>query len=174
MSVETIGGLFLGTLVSGVVPLVNAELLVVAAAGAAAAGGWLPSAGVVALVSAAGQMTSKTALFGLARRAPSRLPRRAQAIIAKVTARASSAPAAVWTSILASAATGVPPFYGTSIAAGALGVRAATFVAFGFLGRLTRFGVLALGAGAAGARLTDGVFASGGSMARLALAVLGR
>lgn len=174
MSVETIGGLFLGTLVSGVVPLVNAELLVVAAAGAGAAGAWLPSAAVVAVVSAAGQMTSKTLMFGLARRAPARLPKRARTVVAKVSARASNAPNAVWTSILASAATGMPPFYGTSIAAGALGVRAVTFVACGFVGRLARFAVLALGAGAAGARLMDGALTQGGSMAHLALAVLGR
>jgi membrane protein YqaA with SNARE-associated domain len=174
MSVETIGGIFLGTLVSGVVPLVNAELPVVAAAGAAATGAWLPSVAVVAVVSAAGQMTSKTVTFGVARWAPARLPRKAQAVIAEASARASDAPTAVWTSILASAATGVPPFYGTAIAAGALGVRAVTSVAFGFLGRLARFGVLALGAGAAGARFLDGPLACGGPMARMSLAVLGR
>ncbi len=174
MSAEMIAGLFVGTLVSGVVPVVNAELLVVAAAGATAPGAWLPGAGVVALVSAAGQMISKTLLFGLARNAPSRLPTRARAALAGASVRATGAPSALWMSILMSAATGFPPFYGTSLAAGALGVRTRIFVSSGFLGRFVRFGVLAAGAGAAGARLfgeTSGVEAS---MARLTAAVLGR
>jgi len=50
MSIEMLGGLFLGAAVSGVVPLVNAELLVMAAAAAAPAGTVL----VLALTTALG------------------------------------------------------------------------------------------------------------------------
>lgn len=168
MSVELLGGLFVGALVSGVVPLVNAELLVVAAAGAAASVAALPATLAVATVSAAGQMTSKTVLFGLARWAPSRLPARARRVVDRASGRAERRPAALWAAILASAATGLPPFYGVSLAAGALGVRTSTFVSSGLLGRLARFGVLALGAHVAASRLLEGGGAWTGTLGAVA------
>ena len=146
---EILGGLLVGSAVSGIVPLVNAELLVAGAAVAA------PGIGVplVAAVSTVGQMVSKTLLFVLARWAPSRLPLKARAALSRasdaVTRRGGAAGSLVFTSALV----GLPPFYGVSLAAGALGMRLRSFVVSGGVGRLVRFGALAWAARYAGAGL---------------------
>lgn len=51
--------------------------------------------------------------------------------------------ATVGSLVFASAVTGVPPFYGVSLATGALGMRLRSFVLNGFGGRLVRFGAIA-------------------------------
>lgn len=136
---EILAGLLLGTAASGILPLVNAELLVVGVVLAA------PEIGIplIAAVSTAGQMVTKTALFGFARWAPGRLKGKARAALdrasAAVTARGGAASSLVFTS----AVTGLPPFYGTSLAAGALGMRLRSFVVSGTAGRLVRFAAIA-------------------------------
>lgn len=136
---EVLGGLFVATAVSGVVPLVNAELLVVTAAAA------LPAVAIpfVALAATAGQMSAKLSLFALARWAPSRLPDKARRALERATRSLEARGGAVWSLVFVSATTGVPPFYGTSLAAGSLGVRTSSFVTSGCCGRIVRFGVLA-------------------------------
>lgn len=136
---EMLGGLLLASAVSGVVPLVNAELLVVTAAAA------LPAVGVplVALASTMGQMSAKFSLFAVARWAPSRLPVKAKGALERASSRLGERGGTVSSLVFTSAATGFPPFYGISIAAGALGVPAVSFLASGGLGRLVRFAVLA-------------------------------
>lgn len=136
---EMLGGLLLASAVSGVVPLVNAELLVVTAAAT------LPAVGapLVALASTMGQMSAKFSLFALARWAPSRLPVKAKDALERASSRLGEREGAVSSLVFTSAATGFPPFYGISIAAGALGVSAVSFLASGGLGRLVRFAVLA-------------------------------
>jgi membrane protein YqaA with SNARE-associated domain len=136
---EILGGLLLGTVVSGVLPLVNAELLVAGAAVAA------PGIGVpiVAAVSAGGQMISKTLLFGVARWAPSRLPVRARTTLERTSQAVANRGGAAGSLVFTSAAVGLPPFYGVSLAAGALGMRLRSFVLSGAVGRLLRFGALA-------------------------------
>lgn len=136
---EILGGLVLATAVSGVLPIVNAELLVVTAAAA------LPAVGVplVAIASTLGQMSTKFSLFAVARWAPSRLPAKAQRALDRATRPLEKREGAVSSLVFASAATGVPPFYGVSLAAGALGVKPVSFLASGSLGRLGRFLLLA-------------------------------
>lgn len=136
---EMLGGLVVATAVSGVLPLVNAELVVVAAAAA------LPAVGVplVAAVSTLGQMSTKTTLFALARWAPSRLPIRAREAVASAAAALERRGHAVSSLVFASATTGLPPFYGVSLASGALGMPLGRFVVVGGLGRFLRFGALA-------------------------------
>ena len=136
---EILGGLLLATAVSGIVPLVNAELLVVTAAAA------LPAVGVplVALASTVGQMSTKLSLFALARWAPSRLPAKARRALDRAARPIRERDGAVASLVFTSAAVGIPPFYGVSLAAGAFGVKPWSFVASGSLGRLLRFGVLA-------------------------------
>jgi membrane protein YqaA with SNARE-associated domain len=156
---QILGGLLVGTAVSGVVPLVNAELLV---AGAAIA---VPAAGVpiVALVSTLGQMSTKVLLYGLARWAPSKLPERARARLDRAAAAVAARDKASGSLVFASAAVGLPPFYGVALAAGALEVRLGTFLFAGSLGRALRFGVLAWAArlaGDAGASLLSGAIPS--------------
>lgn len=144
---EILGGLLIGTVVSGIVPLVNAELLVAGAAVAA------PGIGVplVAAVSTVGQMVSKTLLFGVARWAPGRLPEKARAQLQRASEALSRKGGAAGSLVFTSAAVGLPPFYGVSLAAGALGMRPGTFVLSGGVGRLLRFGALAWAAHYVGA-----------------------
>jgi membrane protein YqaA with SNARE-associated domain len=136
---EMLLGLLVASAVSGVVPLVNAELLVVGAAAA------LPAVGVplVAAVSTIGQMASKTSLFALARWAPAHLPAKARRTVSSMRDRVERREGTVGSLVLASAATGFPPFYGVSLATGALGMRLSSFVLTGSIGRFLRFGVLA-------------------------------
>ena len=136
---EILGGLLVGTAISGVLPIVNAEALVFVASAA------VPQFAVplVALASAAGQMSSKTSLFALARWAPTRLPRRARSVLARASGRVEARGGTVGSLVFASAVTGVPPFYGVSLASGALGMRLRSFVLNGFGGRLVRFGAIA-------------------------------
>jgi len=136
---EILGGLLVGTVVSGVVPVVNAELLVAGAAVAA------PAVGVplVAAVSTVGQMISKTLLFSLARWAPGRLPEKARTALERAAQAVERRGGTASTLVFTSAAVGLPPFYGVSLAAGALGMRLRTFVFSGGIGRLLRFGALA-------------------------------
>jgi membrane protein YqaA with SNARE-associated domain len=149
---EILGGLLVGTAVSGIVPLVNAELLVVGAAVAA------PGLGIVILaaVSTVGQMLSKTLLFAVARWAPRHLPAKARNTLQRACDAVSERGGAVHSLVFTSAAVGLPPFYGVSLAAGALGMRTRSFVFSGGAGRFLRFGALVwvarhLGSGLLGA-----------------------
>ena len=158
---------FLGVLtaaaVSGVLPLVNAELLILGAAAA------VPMAGVpwVILACTVGQMSTKTALFGLARWAPAYLPEKARARLARASEAASQREGAVGSVIFTSALTGLPPFYGTSLACGALGTHPGGFVAAGLLGRGLRFAVLGWLGHTLGSRAIT-LFQDGGVLALLA------
>jgi membrane protein YqaA with SNARE-associated domain len=122
-----------GAVVSSLVPVVNAELLLMGLALASPA-----AAPLLVVAMAAGQMVGKSILFlgggcltrasletRLARWGLDRPGRRAGAPLVGI-----------------SALTGLPPFYLVSIAAPALGVSFRTFLALGFAGRLLRFGAL--------------------------------
>jgi membrane protein YqaA with SNARE-associated domain len=143
---EILAGLLVGTAVSGILPLVNAELLVVGAAVAA------PEIGVplVVVVSTAGQMSTKALLYGVARSAPGRLPPKARAVLDKASGALAARGGAASSLVFTSAAVGVPPFYGVSLAAGALGMRPRSFLVSGAVGRVVRFGVIAWAARWAG------------------------
>lgn len=136
---EILGGLLVASALSGIVPVINAELLVLVAAAA------VPALGVplVAVISTIGQMSTKFSLFAVARWAPSRLPKRARSALERASRPLEKRQGAVWSLLFTSATTGVPPFYGVSLAAGAIGVRTSSFLTSGTLGRLIRFGVLA-------------------------------
>ncbi len=143
---EILAGLALGCVISGVVPLVNAELLVVAAAIAVPT----PAIPLVVMVATVGQMLTKTLLFEVARRAPARLPARARAALARAVDRVRSRQATAGSLVFASAASGIPPFYGVSLAGGALGIRIQTFLVTGTAGRALRFGAIAWAAHSVG------------------------
>lgn len=136
---EILTGLLVGTAVSGVLPLVNAELLVVAAA-AVVPGPALP---LVVAVSAIGQMSAKTLLFSLARWAPAKLPVKARARVEKASEAVSERGGAVSSLVFTSATLGFPPFYGVSLACGTLRMPLLPFILSGTAGRAVRFGVLA-------------------------------
>lgn len=149
---EILGALLVGTAISGIVPIVNAELLVAAAAVA------LPAVGLplVVAVSTVGQMVTKTLLFALARWAPSKLPRKARAALDRASEAVSAREGGAGSLVFTSAAIGLPPFYGVSLACGVVRMRLVTFLVAGGAGRAVRFGCLAWAAhhlGASGADL---------------------
>jgi hypothetical protein len=136
MSATVLLGALTGAVVSGVVPIVNAELLLLGLALASP-----DAAPVLVLVVAAGQMIAKCALFLTGGRLT------AGALAPRLTrwgldrgGRRAAAPL-----VAASAALGLPPFYLVAVAGPSLGVRFRTFALVGLAGRLVRFAaVLAL------------------------------
>jgi membrane protein YqaA with SNARE-associated domain len=122
-----------GALVSSLVPLVNAELLLIGLAVATPG-----AAPLLVLVMAAGQMVGKSVLFlGGGRLTRTALEGRLTRWRLDGRTRRAGAPI-----VGISAFTGLPPFYLVSVAAPALGVRFPSFLALGLAGRLLRFGVL--------------------------------
>jgi len=136
---EMMLGLLLWSLVGGIVPIVNAEVMVVVAILATSAAA-IP---VVAVVATVGQMIAKVVLYLTARWAPSRLPDRARRALDQGSEAIERRPGAVRGVILFSAVVGLPPFYGVSLAAGALKTSWRSFVVLGSLGRVVRFAVVA-------------------------------
>ena len=146
--VEGIVGVYLASfviaVVSGVVPVVNAELYLV---GVVLAVGGIPEALVLALLVALGQMIAKSAIYRASLGAAKLSERRAQKLAAKLERARTLAerhrrkPLGV---TFLSASLGLPPFYVVSILAGILQVRFRAFFAVGFAGRLLRFGTIAV------------------------------
>lgn len=131
---------FGGCLVGSLVPLVNTELIVLTAAAAAPRSLLVP----IILIAAATQIAAKCLLYhagsGLLR-----LPRnRYTARVHDALAGAHQLRKAGSLTLFVSASTGFPPFYLTSIAAGAVRTPFAHFVSIGFIGRLLRFTALVL------------------------------
>ena len=141
MSGALIGGAFLSSVISGLVPIVNGEVVVAGAVLAATPDATLP----VLMACAAGQMLAKTLLYVLARWSPERLPQRARATLARAREIRLGRRSASLV-VLASAGIGLPPFYVVSLAAGALRVPPALFVIAGTSGIVARYAVIVWGA----------------------------
>ncbi|HUF51157.1 MAG TPA: hypothetical protein VMN60_10005 [Longimicrobiales bacterium] len=129
---------FVGCLVGSFVPLVNTELIVLAAAAAAPPALLAP----LALIAATTQMAAKSVLYfaggGMLRVPVNRWTCRLHEA-ASAGARFRNGGGMV---IFASAFAGIPPFYLTSIASGAVRHPFTRFVAIGFAGRMLRFSAL--------------------------------
>jgi membrane protein YqaA with SNARE-associated domain len=141
MTATLLGGAFISSVISGLVPIVNGEVVVAGASLAAA-----PEARLALLAAcAAGQMLAKFGLYCLARWSPERLPRRAQQALARARemrmGRRSTALV-----LLTSALVGLPPFYLMTLAAGALRISPALFVIAGTAGTVGRYVVIIWGA----------------------------
>jgi membrane protein YqaA with SNARE-associated domain len=160
-SIEASVGIYLATLIvsvlSGLLPLVNGEVYLIAAilvagdppgASGGAAGADAPymiNALVLALLVAVGQMIAKVGLYYTARGAAqlgrsTRLGQRLEQAQA-LAERWRGKPLTV---LFLSAVTGLPPFYLVSLLAGVLRIRFGTFVVLGLVGRVLRFVALAL------------------------------
>ena len=128
---------FVYCVVSGFVPVLNAEVFLVGIA-AFAPRESLPA---VAVLAAAGQMLAKAGMY-LGGRGAVRLPkgRRREEILAW------QGRVERWRSkdllILVSASVGLPPLFVTAVLAGTLRFPFVRFLVAGFLGRLLRFGVV--------------------------------
>jgi membrane protein YqaA with SNARE-associated domain len=134
MTLATFLAALAGALLSSLVPVVNAELLLMGLALASPA-----SAPLLVVVMAAGQMAGKSVLFlggGRLSRSEALERRLARWRLDERSPRARAPLVGI------SAFTGLPPFYLVSVAAPALGVPYRTFLVVGLAGRLLRFAIL--------------------------------
>jgi membrane protein YqaA with SNARE-associated domain len=122
------------------IPLINTEVYLIGAAALTPRALWVP----LVLAGTVGAMAGKVLLY-FAGRGVVRLPRgRVKAGLERVQARMEGRPRTAALLYLASATAGVPPFYLTTIAAGAVEMNFAFFLIAGFAGRLLRFGVVVM------------------------------
>jgi membrane protein YqaA with SNARE-associated domain len=145
-SIEASVGIYLATLIvsvlSGLVPVVNGELYLVAAILVADDP---VIALVLAVIVAVGQMIAKIGLYHAAL-GTTRLGRstRLGAKLERAQELAQRWKNKPLTVLFVSAITGLPPFYLVSLLAGVLQIRFVTFVVLGLVGRVIRFVALAL------------------------------
>ena len=129
------------TVVSAVVPWVNAEIVLLSFTATTSSPATMAGLVVVATV---GQMTGKLALYAAGRQG-SRVPSPRIARLMEVwRPRCMANPCHADRFVLMSSAIGFPPFIMTSLLAGALGMNLARFVVAGTIGRLLHFGGLVL------------------------------
>jgi len=134
-------GCFALTVVSAVIPWVNAEIVLLSFTATVSSPGAMAALVVVAT---AGQMTGKLALYAAGRQG-SRAPSARLARLLDVwRPRCMANPAHADRLVLVSSTIGFPPFIMTSLLAGALGMDLVRFVIAGSIGRLLHFGVIAM------------------------------
>jgi membrane protein YqaA with SNARE-associated domain len=141
-------GAFLACVVGGLLPWLNTEIVVTGAALLLTP----PEIALLVSLATVGNMLAKTGVYGLARWAPHRLPEKARKFLSKPD-RLGKGGWAVSLTLLASSTAGLPPFYLTTLAAGALRVPLVIYGTMGFAGTAIRYGVLATGAALASAGL---------------------
>lgn len=134
------GGAFVVSLIAGLVPLVNAEVFLIGLVRLAIDHpSQLP---LLVVLAAAGQMVAKIGLYH-AGRGMLELPRgRYRAKVEAVRARLDDWKTKPYIVYGTSSVLGLPPFYLTVLAAGAMRIRFLAFLAIGLAGRLLRFAVL--------------------------------
>ena len=134
------GGTFVVSLIAGLVPLVNAELFLVGLVRLAIDhSSQLP---LLVVLAAAGQMAAKIGLYH-AGRGMLELPRgRYRAKVEAVRAKLDAWKTKPYIVYGTSSVLGLPPFYLTVLAAGAMRIRFLAFLLIGLAGRLLRFAVL--------------------------------
>ena len=126
---------------SAVLPWLNGEIVLlafVAHVTAAADVAWLVGAAT------AGQVSGKSALYWMARRTPHSPDGRVGLAVARWRRTCTDRPRSVLTTMMVSATFGLPPFYLTTLVAGALQIRFIRFLQIAVCGRLLHFGVVAL------------------------------
>lgn len=134
------GGTFLVSLISGLVPLINAEVFLVGLIRLAVHGpSQLPG---IVIAAATGQMVAKIGLYyagqGLLELPRGRHREKIETVRRKLE-RWQTKPYLIYA---ISSVTGLPPFYLTVLAAGAMKIRFRAFLAIGLAGRLIRFTVI--------------------------------
>jgi membrane protein YqaA with SNARE-associated domain len=141
MTGPTLLSSFALALVSAVVPWVNGELVLLSFVVPTTS--TLDLAQIVIAVTA-GQVSGKSALYWLARRARRVPPPKVAAAIARWRDRVARRPLTGLATMFVSATFGVPPLYLTTLAAGSLMVEFGAFVSIIVCGRLLHFGAIAL------------------------------
>jgi membrane protein YqaA with SNARE-associated domain len=125
---------FLFSLLGGIVPFLNVEAYLLSLSALSPQTATVPAV----LAASLGQMAAKVLLY-LAGRGLLKFPLRSGGRLQEAAARFASSKGHADALVLASAVTGIPPFYGVSVAAGLLRFPLARFVVLGTLGRLLRF-----------------------------------
>lgn len=131
--------LFGMSIASGLIPIINAELLVL---GGVVAVDTPAMVVLVVVVASLGQMVAKVAMFAGAGQATRFLGPSKMAKLETYKAKVEAHPNIVFL-VFISSLIGLPPLYVISILAGALDMVLWQFFVAGLLGRLLRFGVLA-------------------------------
>jgi len=142
--IATVLGTFGFCLLSSVLPFLSAELYLLAASALVP-----PSvAPFLILAAAIGQMLGKSVLYFAGRGALELRPGRLRSMVDSVRQRyeqkGAAAPALGATMVLASAGTGVPPFFVVTVACGMFRVPYPTFLVLGMIGISARFSVVVL------------------------------
>lgn len=129
------------------IPFLNTEVYLIGAAALTPRELWPP----LVVAGTVGAMAGKVLLY-FAGRGVVRLPGgRVKRGLAAMQARMEARPAAGMALYAVSSLVGIPPFYVTTVAAGAVGMNFTFFLVIGFVGRLVRFAaVVALPGMAAG------------------------
>jgi membrane protein YqaA with SNARE-associated domain len=119
-------------------PFLNTEVYLIGASAVAPRALWVP----LVVSGTVGAMAGKVVLY-FAGRGVVRLPRgRVQARLSAMQTRMEEKPTAGKLLYAVSAFVGIPPFYVTTVAAGAVEMNFAFFLLVGFLGRLIRFALV--------------------------------
>lgn len=125
-------------IVSALIPLVNAELVLLGAVAYAPREMALPLAGAAAL----GQMVGKVVMYFVGRGAL-RLPgARVQSVMARAEAKLQARQGMENAVYCASAFLGIPPYYLVAVTSGMVHYPLPRFVVLGLLGRFARFALL--------------------------------
>lgn len=134
------GGTLVVSIIAGVVPLVNAEVFLIGLVRIAVdRSSQLPA---IVVAAATGQMIAKIGLY-YAGRGMLELPRgRYKEKIETVRIKLERWKTKPYLVYAVSSVVGLPPFYLTVLAAGAMKIRFKAFLVIGLLGRLLRFAVL--------------------------------
>ncbi len=128
--------------VSAIFPFVNAEVVLLGYVVAAKAG-WREAL-VFAAIMAVGQMVGKAGMYWFGRGAAHVPSERTRRSIERWEVRLRRSPRTVMLFVLLSASTGFPPFYVLSILVGTLRINFWAFFGVGLVGRLARFGLIAM------------------------------
>jgi membrane protein YqaA with SNARE-associated domain len=124
---------------AGALPSGTAEVVMIGAAlGVSDAG--VP---IAILACALSQMVTKSAIYGLARWAPSRLPTRARAMLDRAE-HLRGRPRLMFGAVLTGSLVSVPPFYLVTVACGVFRIPFWLFATAGLSGTLVRYGTLVL------------------------------
>lgn len=135
---ETPAGTWLTTLVvsilSGIIPIINTEVYLVAVATLTPAQAW-----PIILITTLGHVIAKIILYQAGRHGVRPLSKRFGRQIERAEAAFRRHPAGVDTVVAMSGLTGFPPFYGVSVMAGVMKIPLARFVLVATPARLLRF-----------------------------------
>jgi len=129
------------SILTALLPWMNAEVMLLSATRFIASQSGLM---VLAAVVTAGQMTGKTAMYWLARKAADARTDRLAHLTERWRARFTNHPRSALALVLVSALVGFPPFYAMSIAAGTFRMRFPHFLVVGGAARFVHFAIVAL------------------------------